>query len=539
MITVQNVALRYGQRVLFDEVNLKFTPGNCYGLIGANGAGKSTFLKILSGENQDYTGEVIIPSDERMAVLRQNHYEYDEYPVLETVVMGHRKLYKIQKERDALYSQAEMSDADGIRAAELEEEFAELGGYEAEAQAGAMLEGLGVMVELHQKRMQELNDNEKVRVLLAQALFGDPDILLLDEPTNHLDVESVIWLENFLYEFKNTVIVVSHDRHFLNQVCTHIVDIDFSRMRLYVGNYDFWYQSSQLILKQRKDENKKKEDKIKELKEFIQRFSSNASKARQATSRKKLLDKIQIEDLQPSTRRYPYINFKPEREAGKEVLTVENLGKQVDGEWLLKDISFRLDKEDKVVLVGGTGNARSVLFDVLMGVIEPDAGELRWGQTITPAYFPREYDHFFEKQVNLIDWLRQFSKDQEEGYIRGFLGRMLFSGEEALKTCDVLSGGEKVRCMFSRMMLQNANLLIFDEPTHHLDLESITALNQALQEFPGAILFTTVDHELAQTVANRVFDLSNGKFVDRKTTYDEFIAEKRAHSSGARAEAVH
>ncbi len=528
MINVQNLTLKYGQRTLFENVNLKFAPGNCYGLIGANGAGKSTFIKILSGVEEPTSGEVLIPGDQRMAVLKQNHYEYNDFEVLKTVIMGHKDLYAIMEERDAIYAKADMSDEDGIRAAELEEQFADLGGWEAESEAATLLTGLGIKEAMHAKLMKELEDDDKVRVLLAQALFGNPDILLLDEPTNHLDVSSIVWLEEFLYDFKNTVIVVSHDRHFLNRVCTHIADLDFGKMQIYVGNYDFWYLSSQLAMQQRKDENKKKEDKVKELKEFIARFSANASKSKQATSRKKLLEKITIDDIKPSSRKYPYINFKPERDPGNDILTVDGLSKTVDGVELFKDVSFRVREEDKIAFVGDDGLAKSMFFKILMGEEQADAGEFKWGVTITPAYFPKDHDEYFEKDLNLVDWLRQYSKDQDEGYIRGFLGRMLFSGDEALKKCSVLSGGEKVRCMLSRMMLSGANLLIFDEPTNHLDLESITALNQGMIEFPGVILFTSYDHELSNTVANRVIEFKDGGGAfDKLCTYDEYIEYQR------------
>ncbi|MCB1307696.1 MAG: ATP-binding cassette domain-containing protein [Leptospiraceae bacterium] len=533
MISVQNITLRYGQRALFEEVNLKFTPGNCYGIIGANGAGKSTFLKILSGEEDNHLGEVILPSDQRLAVLKQDHYAYNEYPVLKTVIMGYKRLYEIMEERDAIYAKSDFSDEDGVRASELEEEFSEMGGWEAEAEAASMLEGLGISQELHAKLVKDLNDTEKVRVLLAQALFGNPDVLLLDEPTNHLDVSSVMWLEDFLLDFKNTVIVVSHDRHFLNTVCTHIVDIDFGKMQMYVGNYDFWQQSSELALKQRKDDNRKKEDKIKELKEFIQRFSSNASKARQATSRKKLLDKIKPEEIRPSSRKYPYINFKPEREAGNDILFVENLSKTVDGELLFKDVSFHLKADDKVAVIGDNSNAITMLFKILMGEEQPDSGEVRWGVTITTAYFPKEHDAYFQSKLNLVDWLRQYSEEKEEGFIRGFLGRMLFSGEEALKECNVLSGGEKVRCMLSRMMLSGANVLLFDEPTNHLDLESITSLNNGMIDFPGALLFTSHDHQLTQTVANRVIEIGPDGMADRMMRYDDYLEEKQRNAAEA------
>ena len=533
MISVSNLTLKFGQRVLFENVNLKFSPSNCYGIIGANGAGKSTFCKILSGDEEPSSGDVIKPADQRMAVLKQNHFEYDEFEVIKTVIMGHKELYEIMDERDAIYAKPDFSDEDGVRASELEEEFSDMGGWEAEAEAATLLKGLGIAEEQHNKLVKDLDDNEKVRVLLAQALFGNPDILLLDEPTNHLDVASIVWLENFLLDFKNTVIVVSHDRHFLNTICTHIVDIDFTRMQVFVGNYDFWHMSSQLALKQKKDENKKKEDKIKELKEFVARFSANASKSKQATSRKKLLDKINLEDIKPSSRKYPYINFKSEREAGNDVLTVEGLSKTLDGQLLFKDVSFRVNKGDKIAVVGMDSVAKTEFFRALAGDAPADSGEVKWGVTITPSYFPKDHEEFFEKDLNLVDWLRQYSKEQEEGYIRGFLGRMLFSGDEALKKCGVLSGGEKVRCMLSRMMLSGANALMFDEPTNHLDLESITALNEGMQEFPGTVLFTSYDHQLTQTVANRIIELTPNGIVDRMSSYDEFLEFKLQETAGA------
>lgn len=533
MISTQAITLRYGKRILFEDVNLKFTEGNCYGIIGANGSGKSTFLRILSGEEDSHTGEVIIPADERLAVLKQDHFEYNDFSVLNTVIMGYKHLYEIMSERDAIYAKEDFSDEDGVRASELEEEFGDIGGWEAESEAAALLEGIGIKDKDHQKKLKDLDDSQKVRVLLAQALFGNPDILILDEPTNHLDVHSITWLEDFLLEFKKTVIVVSHDRHFLNTVCTHIVDIDFSKMNMYVGNYDFWYESSQLLLKQRKDENKKKEDKIKELKEFVQRFSANASKSKQATSRKKSLDKIQLDQIKPSSRRYPWINFKPDREAGDNVLAVENLKLSIDGELMFSNISFRLHKDDKIALASDNPLALTAFMQALAGEIECDEGSITWGSTITTAFFSKDHDQFFQTDGNLIDWLRQYSEDQEEGFIRGFLGRMLFSGEEALKSSRVLSGGEKVRCLLSKMMLTGANVLIFDEPTNHLDLESITSLNQGMQEFKGAIIFTSFDHQLMQTVSNRVIEINPDGMNDHLMDYDRFLELKQKQKAEA------
>ncbi|MGY5345749.1 ABC-F family ATP-binding cassette domain-containing protein [Paenibacillus glucanolyticus] len=524
MISTSGVTLRYGKRALFEDVNIKFTPGNCYGLIGANGAGKSTFLKILSGEIEPNQGEVHMTPNERMAVLKQNHYEYDQYPVLETVIMGHARLYHIMKEKDALYAKSDFSEADGMRAGELEGEFAELNGWDAEPDAAALLIGLGIPRELHDKKMAELSGNEKVRVLLAQALFGRPHNLLLDEPTNHLDLESIQWLENFLMDYEGTVIVVSHDRHFLNKVCTHIADIDFGKIQLYVGNYDFWYESSKLALELQRDANKKKEEKIKELQAFIQRFSANASKSKQATSRKKQLDKITLEDLRPSNRKYPFLHFKPEREAGKQLLTVDGITKSLDGEKVLDNISFVVNKGDKIAFVGPNGMPKSTLFQVITGETEADAGEYSWGVTTTQAYFPKDNSACFDGvDINLVEWLRQYSKDQDETFLRGFLGRMLFSGEEALKKASVLSGGEKVRCMLAKMMLNGANVLIFDEPTNHLDLESITALNNGLIDFDGTILFTSHDHQFIQTIANRIIEITPSGVIDRSMSYDEYL----------------
>ena len=524
MITVSNLTLQYGKRVLFDEVNLKFTPGNCYGIIGANGAGKSTFLKIMSGEVDPTKGVISMPPGQRMSVLKQNHFEFDAYPVLQTVIMGNKKLWDVIHEKDALYAKPDFNDADGLRASELEGEFAEMNGWNVESDAAEMLSNLGVKEELHSRLMSELSGKEKVRVLLAQALFGNPDILLLDEPTNDLDVETITWLENFLADFENTVIVVSHDRHFLDQVCTHIADIDFGKITLYTGNYSFWYQSSQLALKQRSDQNKKVEDKRKELQQFIERFSANASKSRQATSRKKLLEKLNVDDIKPSTRKYPGILFRQEREAGDQILHVENLRKiSQEGALLFSNVNINLKKGDKVAFVGKEHMAISALFEILAGEDKQDGGTFTWGTTITTAYLPNENSKYFTGDLNLIDWLRQFSKDKDETFVRGFLGQMLFSGEETLKKSNVLSGGEKVRCMISRMMLQSANLLILDEPTNHLDLESITAFNNALKDFKGTVLFTSHDREFVQTVANRIIEITPTGLLDKSMTYDEFL----------------
>ncbi len=524
MISTSGVTLRYGKRPLFEDVNIKFTPGNCYGLIGANGAGKSTFLKILSGEIEANSGEVHMTPGERMAVLKQNHYEYDEFPVLETVIMGHTRLYEIMKEKDSLYAKSEFTEADGLRAGELEGEFAELNGWDAEPDAASLLIGLGITRDLHDKNMSELSGNDKVRVLLAQALFGRPNNLLLDEPTNHLDLESIQWLENFLMDYEGTVIVVSHDRHFLNKVCTHIADIDFGKIQMYVGNYDFWYESSQLALALTRDANKKKEEKIKELQAFIQRFSANASKSKQATSRKKQLDKITLDDIRPSNRKYPFLNFKPEREAGKQLLTVDRLSKSIEGEQVLNEFSLVVNKGDKIAFVGPNGLPKSTLFQVLMNETEADSGEFSWGITTTQAYFPKDNSTYFEGvDMNLVEWLRQYSKDQDETFLRGFLGRMLFSGEEALKKASVLSGGEKVRCMLTKMMLNGANVLLLDEPTNHLDLESITALNNGLIDFDGTLLFTSHDHQFIQTIANRIVEITPNGVIDRTMSYDEYL----------------
>ncbi|HHW67913.1 MAG: hypothetical protein PWP07_927 [Epulopiscium sp.] len=524
MITVTNVSLRYGDKLLFEDVNLKFTPGNCYGVIGANGAGKSTFLKILSGEITPNTGEVSITPGTRLSVLKQDHFQYDAYPVLETVIMGNPRLYQIIKEKDALYAKSEFTEEDGVKASELEFEFAELNGWEAESEAATILNGLGIETELHYKTMEELSGPQKVKVLLAQALFGKPGILILDEPTNHLDIKSIRWLEDFLIEFEGIVIVVSHDRHFLNNVCTHIADVDFGKIKLYVGNYDFWYESSQLALQMAKEQNKKKEEKIKELQAFIARFSANASKSRQATSRKKLLEKITLEDIQPSTRRYPYVAFKPEREVGNDILRVDGLSKTINGEKVLNNVSFTVLKGDRIAFVGENDIAKTTLFQILAGEMEPDSGEYKWGVTITTAYFPKDHSKYFnDVELNLVDWLRQYSQDQTETYIRGFLGRMLFSGEEALKQVKVLSGGEKVRCMLAKMMLSNANVLMLDQPTNHLDLESITALNNGLIDFKSNILIASHDHQLIQTVANRIIEFTPDGIIDKQMTYDEYL----------------
>lgn len=524
MISTSNLTLQFGKRILFKDVNIKFTPGNCYGLIGANGTGKSTFIKVLSGEVEPSSGDVVITPGERLAVLKQNHYEFDEFEVLKTVIMGHARLYSIMEEKDALYAKPDFSDEDGIRVSELECDFAELNGWDAETEAAKLLNGLGIKEDLHQLKMGEISGNDKVRVLLAQALFGNPDILLLDEPTNHLDIDSITWLEDFLADFPNTVIVVSHDRHFLNQVCTHIADIDFQNIQLYVGNYDFWLESSQLALQLAKEANKKKEEKIKDLQNFIQRFSANASKSKQATSRKKLLEKITIDDIRPSSRKYPYIAFKPDREAGAQLLTVENISKKIEDEQILNDISFTVTKGDKIAFVGPAGAAKTALFKILIGETEADSGSFKWGVTTSQAYFPKDNSEYFDGvELNLVDWLRQFSRDQEESFIRGFLGRMLFSGEESLKEANVLSGGEKVRCMLSRMMLSGANVLLLDEPTNHLDLESITSLNNGLINYEGTLLFVSHDHQFIQTIANRIIEITPNGLIDRRMSYDEYL----------------
>lgn len=525
MIAANNISLQFGKRVLFDEVNLKFVNGNCYGVIGANGAGKSTFLKILAGDIDPTRGNVSIDPGKRMAVLRQNHYEFDEVPVIDTVMMGHGKLWKVLKEKDAIYEKPDFSEADGIKASELEAEFAEMNGWNAQSDAASLLSGLGIAEEEHYKLVKELSGSQKVRVLLAQAIFGNPDILILDEPTNDLDLKTVGWLEDFLLEFKNTVIVVSHDRHFLDTVCTHIVDIDFSAIKLYTGNYSFWYQSSQLALSQRSSANKKAEEKKKELQEFIARFSANASKSRQATSRRKLLEKINVDDIQPSTRKYPAIIFQQKRTAGDQILTVENLSYAQNGEVLFKGLDFFVNKGDKIAVLSKDSLAVSSLFKILAGELKPSGGKFTFGQTITAAYLPSNNEAFFNANDNLIDWLRQFAEEEnkDEVYVRGFLGKMLFSGEEVFKKANVLSGGEKVRCMISRMMLAQANFLVLDEPTNHLDLESITAFNNALKDFPGTVLFTSHDHEFTHTVANRIIEITPNGFIDKLMTYDEYI----------------
>ena len=526
MITASNISLAYGKRVIFKDVNIKFTPGNCYGLIGANGAGKSTFLKILAGEAEADKGEIAIGPRERVAVLRQDQFAFDEETVFNTVIMGHRRLYDIMVEREAIYAKADFSEEDGARSAELEGDFAEMNGYEAESEAAVLLNGLGITEELRHKKMKELEGGDKVRVLLAQALFGSPDVLLLDEPTNNLDLKSISWLEEFLFRFPNTVIVVSHDRHFLNQVCTHTADIDFGRITVYVGNYDFWYHASQLNLKQKQNENRKVSEKADELKAFIQRFSSNASKAKQATSRKKLLDKLTLEDMPVSSRKYPHVMFKPERPCGDIILEIDGLSKTIDGVQVLNNLSLIVRKNDKIAFVGSNGLAKSTLFQILAGELKPDSGSFRWGVTISSAYFPKENSSYFEKDLNLIEWLGQFSPPTEgETFARGFLGRMLFSGDEATKKCSVLSGGERVRCMLARMMLTAANVIILDEPTNHLDLESITALNDGLIAFSEVVLFASHDHEFVATVANRIVEITPGGIIDRTMGFEEYLED--------------
>ena len=527
MISTTNVSLRYGKRILFEDVTAKFLPGNCYGLIGANGAGKSTFLKILSGELEPNTGSVEMPAGQRLAVLRQNQFAYDDQPVLQTVIQGHQRLFAVMTEKDALYAKADFSDADGERAAVLEGEFADLEGWNAEYEAAELLSGLGIVENKHNSLMADLGASEKVRVLLAQALFGNPDVLLLDEPTNNLDAESVLWLENFLDSFQNTVIVVSHDRHFLDAVCNYMADLDFGKITMYPGNYSFWYESSQLVLRQRQDANKKTEDRRKELEEFVRRFSANASKSKQATSRQKLLQKLTLEDIKPSSRRYPYIAFKSDREPGNQLLSVENISAKVDGQTVFKNVSFTLDKKDKVAIVGRDDRAASLLFDILFGEAAPATGEVKWGTTITPSYFPKENNSFFTSgELNLVDWLRQYSEEKDESFIRGFLGRMLFSGEESQKKSNVLSGGEKVRCMLSKMMLQGGNVQVLDDPTNHLDLESITALNNALRDYPGSLLFASHDLQFIDTVANRIIELTPDGIIDRRMNYEEYLADE-------------
>ena len=525
MISANNITLRVGKKALFEDVNIKFTEGNCYGLIGANGAGKSTFLKILSGQLEPTNGDVVITPGQRLSFLQQDHFKYDAYTVLDTVIIGNKRLYEIMKEKDAIYAKADFTDEDGIRASELEGEFAEMNGWEAESDAATLLNGLGIETDLHYSQMADLTGSQKVKVLLAQALFGNPDILLLDEPTNHLDLPAIEWLEEFLINFDNTVIVVSHDRYFLNQVCTHTADIDYGKIQLYAGNYDFWFESSQLLIKQMKEANKKKEEKIKELQEFISRFSANASKSKQATSRKRALEKIQLDDMRPSSRKYPYIDFRPNREIGNEVLMVENLSKTIDGVKVLDNISFTLGHDDKVAFVGANEQAITTLFRILVGEMEPDEGNYKWGVTTSQAYFPKDNTAEFDNDLTITDWLTQYSEIKDATYVRGFLGRMLFPGEDGIKRVRVLSGGEKVRCLLSKMMISGANILILDEPTNHLDMESITALNNGLIKFPGVILFTSHDHQFVQTTANRIMEiLPNGTMIDKITTYDEYLA---------------
>ncbi len=525
MISANNVTLRIGKKALFEDVNIKFTEGNCYGLIGANGAGKSTFLKILSGKLETTKGEVAITPGQRLSVLEQDHFKYDDCPVLDVVIRGNQRLYEIMKEKDAIYAKEDFTEEDGIRASELEGEFAEMDGWEAESSAAALLSGLGVEVALHSRLMGEMDGPIKVKTLLAKALFGNPDILLLDEPTNHLDLDAVAWLEEFLINFENTVIVVSHDRHFLNKVCTHTADIDYGKIQLYAGNYDFWYESSQLLIRQMKEANKKKEEKIKELQEFISRFSANASKSKQATSRKKALEKIQLEEIKPSSRKYPYIDFKPEREIGNEVLFVENLSKTIGGEKVLDNISFTMGREDKIAFVGGNELAKTTLFQILAGEMEPDSGQYKWGITTSQAYFPKDSSREFDNDLTIADWLMGYSPIKDITYVRGFLGRMLFAGDDGVKKVKVLSGGEKVRCLLSKMMIRGANCLIFDEPTNHLDMEAITALNNGLIKFPGVALFSCHDHQFVQTSANRIIEiLPDGQIIDKVTTYDEYLA---------------
>ena len=525
MISANNISLRVGKKALFEDVNIKFTEGNCYGLIGANGAGKSTFLKILSGQLEPTSGEVAITPGQRLSFLQQDHFKYDEYTVLDTVIMGNARLYQIMKEKEAIYMKEDFTDEDGIKAAELEGEFATMNGWEAESDAENLLNGLGIGTEFHYAQMSTLLGAQKVKVLLAQALFGNPDILLLDEPTNHLDLDAIAWLEEFLINFENTVIVVSHDRYFLNKVCTQIADIDYGKIQLYAGNYDFWVESSQLIIKQMKEANRKKEEKIKELQEFIQRFSANASKSKQATSRKRALEKIQLDDIKPSSRKYPYIDFRPAREIGNEVLTVEHLSKTIDGEKILDDISFILGREDKVALVGPNERAKTVLFKILAGEMEPDEGSYKWGLTTTQSYFPKDNSAEFANDDTIVEWLTQYSPEKDVTYVRGFLGRMLFAGEDGVKKVKVLSGGEKVRCMLSKLMISGANVLMLDEPTDHLDMESIDALNRGMIKFPGVMIFSSRDHQIVQTTANRIIEiLPNGSLVDKITTYDEYLA---------------
>ena len=540
MISANNVTLRIGKKALFEDVNIKFTEGNCYGLMGANGAGKSTFLKILSGELESTSGDVVITPGQRLSFLKQDHFQYDEYTVMDTVIMGNARLYEIMKEKDAIYAKEDFSDEDGIRASELEAEFADMDGWEAESDAATLLNGLGIETDLHYSMMKDLIGAQKVKVLLAQALFGNPDILLLDEPTNHLDLDAIAWLEEFLINFENTVIVVSHDRYFLNKVCTHTADIDYGKIQLYAGNYDFWYESSQLLIRQMKEANKKKEEKIKELQEFISRFSANASKSKQATSRKKALEKIQLDEIRPSSRKYPYIDFRPNREIGNEVLSVEGLTKTIDGVKVLDNVSFILGHDDKVAFVGSNEFAKTTLFRILAGELEPDEGTYKWGVTTSQSYFPKDNTKEFDNDDTIVDWLTQYSEIKDATYVRGFLGRMLFAGEDGVKKVRVLSGGEKVRCMLSKLMISGANVLLLDEPTDHLDMESITALNNGLIKFPGVLLFSSRDHQIVQTTANRIIEiLPNGSIIDKITTYDEYLesdemARKRTVYSNSR-----
>ena len=523
MLSANNVTVRFGKRVLFEDVNIRFGKGNCYGIIGANGAGKSTFLKVLSGEIEPSKGDVSLEKGERLSVLKQDHYAFEEFSVIDTVIMGNKELYDIMKEKEEIYMKPDFSEEDGMKAAKLEERFAELDGWNSESDAAILLNDLGIIPENHYKLMKEMEARDKVKVLLAQALFGNPDVLLLDEPTNDLDLKSINWLQDFLMDFENTVIVVSHDRYFLNKVCTHIADVDFGKIKVYPGNYDFWYESSQLALKQAREQNKKKEEKIKELQEFIARFSANASKSKQATSRKKTLEKIELDEIKPSNRKYPYVDFKPDREPGKEILQVKNISKTINGEKILDNISFVVKPGDKIAFLADNENAKTVLFQIIAGEIEPDEGELVWGTTITSSYFPKDNNYLFDTDENLTEWLRKYSKDPDETYVRGFLGRMLFSGDESLKKANVISGGEKVRCVLAKMMLSGANFLIFDEPTNHLDMESITAVNDGMKKFKGIILFTSHDHQLTQTVANRIIDIKKDKIIDREVTYNEYL----------------
>ena len=523
MLIANGVTIRFGKRTLFEDVNIKFNKGCCYGIIGANGAGKSTFLKVLSGELEPSKGEVSLEKGERLSILKQDHFAFEEYTVMDTVIMGNKELYDIMKEKDAIYMKPDFSEEDGMKAAKLEERFAELDGWNAESDAAMLLNDLGIIPENHYKLMSEIEARDKVKVLLAQALFGNPDVLLLDEPTNDLDLKSINWLQEFLINFENTVIVVSHDRYFLNKVCTHIADVDFGKIKVYPGNYDFWYESSQLALKQMKEQNKKKEEKIKELQDFIARFSANASKSKQATSRKKTLEKIELDEIKPSNRKYPYVDFKPDREPGKEILQVKNISKTINGEKILDSISFTVKTGDKIAFLADNENAKTVLFQIIAGEMEPDEGELIWGTTITKSYFPKDNNYLFDVDENLTEWLRKYSKDPDETYVRGFLGRMLFSGDESLKQARVISGGEKVRCVLAKMMLSGANFLIFDEPTNHLDMESITSVNDGMSKFKGNILFTSHDHQLTQTVANRIIDIKQDHIIDREITYNEYL----------------